>query len=155
MTAQSLLRSTILKRVMTVFLFVLTQKRVMVPIHDNVLGLMRVMCGTRVTLLAFSTREYWFSLYLRCEVRAFEGGVKTAEEDDDGVGLPSLPPATPPPVCTIGLSVSKSMRSCPAAPLPVEEEEEAVLLGCLRIPPEVSEALPRLTTEPPAGWTPP
>ena len=97
---------------------------------------------------------YWFSMYLRCEVRAFEGGVKTAEEDDEGVGLPSLPPATPPPVCTIGLSVSKSMRSCPA-PLPVEEEEEAVLLGCLRIPPEVSEALPRLTPEPAPGWTPP
>ena len=39
MTAQSLLSSTILKRVMTVFLFVLTQKRVMAPFNDNVLGL--------------------------------------------------------------------------------------------------------------------
>ena len=58
MTAQSLLSSTILKRVMTVFLFVLTQKRVMAPSNDNVLGLMRVMCGTRVTLLSFGTREY-------------------------------------------------------------------------------------------------
>ena len=43
---------------MTVFLFVLTQKRVMAPFNDNVLGLMRVMCGTRVTLLSFGTREY-------------------------------------------------------------------------------------------------
>ena len=58
MTAQSLLSSTILKRVMTVFLFVLTQKRVMAPSNDNVLGLMRVMCGTRVALLSFGTREY-------------------------------------------------------------------------------------------------
>ena len=58
MTAQSLLSSTILKRVMTVFLFVLTQKRVMAPSNDNMLGLMRVMCGTRVTLLSFGTREY-------------------------------------------------------------------------------------------------
>ena len=45
-------------RVMTVFLFALTQKRVMAPFNDNVLGLMRVMCGTRVTLLSFGTREY-------------------------------------------------------------------------------------------------
>ena len=44
--------------VVTVFLFVLTQKRVMAPFNDNVLGLMRVMCGTRVTLLSFGTREY-------------------------------------------------------------------------------------------------
>ena len=57
MTAQSFLSSTILKRVMTVFLFVLTQKRVMAPFNDNVLGLMRVMCGTRVTLLSFGTKE--------------------------------------------------------------------------------------------------
>ena len=58
MTAQSLLSSTILKRVMTVFLFVLTQKRVMALFNDNMLGLMRVMCGTGVTLLSFGTREY-------------------------------------------------------------------------------------------------
>ena len=58
MTAKPLLSSTILIRVMTVFLFVLTQKRVMAPFNDNVLGLMRVMCGTRVTLLSFGTREY-------------------------------------------------------------------------------------------------
>ena len=58
MTAQPLLSSTILIRVMTVFLFALTQKRVMAPFNDNVLGLMRVMCGTRVTLLSFGTREY-------------------------------------------------------------------------------------------------
>ena len=58
MTAQPLLSSTILIRVMTVFLFVLTQKRVMAPFNDNVLGLMRVMCGTRVTLLSFGTKEY-------------------------------------------------------------------------------------------------
>ena len=44
--------------IMTVFLFVLTQKRVMAHFNDNVLGLMRVTCGTRVTLLSFSTREY-------------------------------------------------------------------------------------------------
>ena len=44
--AQPLLCSTILMRVMTVFLFVLTQKRVMAPFNDSVLGLMRVMCGT-------------------------------------------------------------------------------------------------------------
>ena len=61
MTAQPLLSSTILMRVMTVFLFVLTQKRVMAPFNDNVLGLMRVMCGTRVTLLSFGTREYLYS----------------------------------------------------------------------------------------------
>ena len=64
MTAQPLLSSTILIRVMTVFLFVLTQKRVMAPFNDNVLGLMRVMCGTRVTLLSFGTREYAFILIL-------------------------------------------------------------------------------------------
>ena len=58
MTAQPSLSSTILMRVMTVFLFMLTQKRVMAPFNDNVLGLMRVMCGTRVTLLSFGTREY-------------------------------------------------------------------------------------------------
>ena len=58
MTAKSLLSSTILKRVLTVFLFVLTQKRVMAPSNDNVLGLMRVMCGTRVKLLSFGSREY-------------------------------------------------------------------------------------------------
>ena len=58
MTAQPLLSSTILIRVMTVFLFVLTQKRVMTAFTNNVLGLMKVMCGTRVTLLSFSTREY-------------------------------------------------------------------------------------------------
>ena len=61
MTAQSLLSSTILMRVMTVFLFVLTQKRVMAPFNDNVLGLMRVMCGTRVTLLSFGTKEYVYN----------------------------------------------------------------------------------------------
>ena len=43
---------------MTLFLFVLTQKRVMAPSNDNMLGLMRVMCGTRVRLLSFGTREY-------------------------------------------------------------------------------------------------
>ena len=43
---------------MTVFLFVLTQKRVMTAFTNNVLGLMKVMCGTRVTLLSFGTREY-------------------------------------------------------------------------------------------------
>ena len=43
---------------MTVFLFLLTQKRVMTSFNDNVLGLMRVMCGTRVTLLSFGTKEY-------------------------------------------------------------------------------------------------
>ena len=47
---------------MTVFLFVLTQKRVIGPFNDNVLGLMRVMCGTRVMLLSFGTREYWWNL---------------------------------------------------------------------------------------------
>ena len=47
-------------RVMTVFLFVLTQKRVMAPFNDNVLGLMRVMCGIRVTLLSFGTKEYFY-----------------------------------------------------------------------------------------------
>ena len=46
---------------MTVFLFVLTQKRVMTAFTNNVLGLMKVMCGTRVTLLSFGTREYWLS----------------------------------------------------------------------------------------------
>ena len=58
MTAQPLLSSTILIIVMTVFLFVLTQKRVMTAFTNNVLGLMKVMCGTRVTLLSFGTREY-------------------------------------------------------------------------------------------------
>ena len=43
---------------MTVFLFVLTQKRVMTAFTNNVLGLMKVMCGTRVTLLSFGTKEY-------------------------------------------------------------------------------------------------
>ena len=43
---------------MTVFLFVLIQKRVMAHFTDDVLGLMRVMYGTRVTLLSFGTREY-------------------------------------------------------------------------------------------------
>ena len=66
MIAQSLLSSIILKRVMTVFLFVLTQKRVMAPSNDNVLGLMRVMCGTRVTLLSFGTREYFCFKALSC-----------------------------------------------------------------------------------------
>ena len=58
MTAQPLLSGTILIIVMTVFLFVLTQKRVMTAFTNNVLGLMKVMCGTRVTLLSFGTREY-------------------------------------------------------------------------------------------------
>ena len=58
MTAQPLLSSTILIIVMTVFLFVLTQKRVMTAFTNNVLGLMKVMCGTRVTWLSFGTREY-------------------------------------------------------------------------------------------------
>ena len=49
---------TILMRVMTVFLFVLIQKRVMAPFTDNVLGLMRVTYGTRDTLLSFGPREY-------------------------------------------------------------------------------------------------
>ena len=52
MTAQPLISSTTLMRVMTVFLFVLIQKRVMAPFTDNILGLMRV------TLLSFGTREY-------------------------------------------------------------------------------------------------
>ena len=43
---------------MTVFLFVLIQKSVMTAFTNNVLGLMRVMCGTSVTLLSFGTREY-------------------------------------------------------------------------------------------------
>ena len=60
MTAQPLLSSTILIRVMTVFLFVLTQKRVMTAFTNNVLGLMKVMCGTRVTWLSFGTREYTY-----------------------------------------------------------------------------------------------
>ena len=64
MTAKPLLSSTILIRVMTVFLFVLTQKRVMAPFNDNVLGLMRVMCGTRVTLLSFGTKEYACYLFV-------------------------------------------------------------------------------------------
>ena len=54
MTAQPLLGSTILMRVMTVFLFVLIQKRLMAPFTDNTLGLMRVMCGTRVKLLSLA-----------------------------------------------------------------------------------------------------
>ena len=58
MTAQPLRSSTILIIVMTVFLFVLTQKRVMTAFTNNVLGLMKVMCGTRVTWLSFGTREY-------------------------------------------------------------------------------------------------
>ena len=58
MTAQPFLISTILTRVMTVFLFVLAPKRVMTHFNDDVFGLMRVMCGTIVTLLSFSTREY-------------------------------------------------------------------------------------------------
>ena len=62
MTAQPLLSSTILIIVMTVFLFVLTQKRVMTAFTNNVLGLMKVMCGTRVTLLSFGTREYFFGI---------------------------------------------------------------------------------------------
>ena len=44
---------------MTVFLFVLTQERVMAPFNENVLGLMKVMCGTRVTLISFGTKEYF------------------------------------------------------------------------------------------------
>ena len=66
MTAQPLLSSTILKRVMTVFLCVLTLKKVMAPSNDNVLGLMRVMCGTRVTLLSFGTREYTICYQAGC-----------------------------------------------------------------------------------------
>ena len=38
----------------------------MAPFNDNVLGLMRVMCGTRVTLLSFGTKEYFiFSIISR------------------------------------------------------------------------------------------
>ena len=48
---------TILMRVMTVFLFVLIQKRVMAPFTDNEFGLMRVTYRTRVTLLSFGTRQ--------------------------------------------------------------------------------------------------
>ena len=72
MTAQPLLSSTILTRVMTVFLFVLTQKRVMAPFNDNVLGLMRVMCGTKVTLLSFGTRDGHFQLKKRKKRRDIE-----------------------------------------------------------------------------------
>ena len=57
MTAQPSISSAILMRVMTVFLFVLIQKKVMTAFTNNVLGLMKVMCGTRVTLLSFGTRE--------------------------------------------------------------------------------------------------
>ena len=60
MNPQLFLCSTILMRVMTVFLYVLIQKRVMAHFTDNVLGLMRAMCGTRVTLLSFGTKEYDF-----------------------------------------------------------------------------------------------
>ena len=48
----------ILKRGMTLHLQKgLIQKRVMAPFTGNVLGLMRVMCGTRDTCLSLSTRE--------------------------------------------------------------------------------------------------
>ena len=51
----------ILKRGMTIHLQKgLIQKRVMAPFIGNVLGLMRVMCGTRDTCLSLSTREYIF-----------------------------------------------------------------------------------------------
>ena len=36
----------------------LIQKRVMAPFTYNVLGLTKVMCEARVTLLSFGTREY-------------------------------------------------------------------------------------------------
>ena len=41
-------------------------KRVLAPFNDNVLGLMRLMCGTRVTLLSFGTREYFCFKALSC-----------------------------------------------------------------------------------------
>ena len=59
-------------RVMTVFLFVLTQKRVMALFNDNMLGLMRVMCGTRVTLLSFGTREYLINYWPERDVAVFQ-----------------------------------------------------------------------------------
>ena len=78
MTAQPLLCRTILMRVMTDFPFVLTQKRVMAPFNDYVLGLMRVMCRTRVTLLSFGTREYDYKLFLIAILKKIEliGGYK-------------------------------------------------------------------------------
>ena len=78
MTAQLLLSSSDLMRVMTIFLFVFTQKRVMAPFNDNVLGLMRVICRTRVTLLSFGTREYiYLTFFLLLSVTAFASPPKT------------------------------------------------------------------------------
>ena len=39
-------------RVMTLFIFMVIPKRVMASSTDNILGLMTLTCGTRVTLLA-------------------------------------------------------------------------------------------------------
>ena len=45
-------------RFMTVFLFVLIQKKVKAPFADNVLVQIKVMWGASVKLLSFGTREY-------------------------------------------------------------------------------------------------
>ena len=89
MTAQPLLGSTILMRVMTVFLFVLIQKRLMAPFTDNTLGLMRVMCGTRVTLLSLGTREYhhWLDSFV---VLWYRRKLAATKMSVDGVLLSSI-----------------------------------------------------------------